>query len=630
VLEEAEAQLDAGDDVGCSAGNLLRLLAGRAHFLGHDLRFAQGVGRRLQLDAAQDVGGQRRIDIEELGHVVARQLHDVLFHRERDDGAVGRPCERVTIPRERLILDGDVFVAVDGRSVYALVLTHNGGTVAHAVKKISTVAEIIDELGSVGNESVATERASQVAVYAIEILRAFGHPPTGPIMIGTDNSANLTLGLGTATPGKAKHAVRRWAHIRAHVRQGNITLAKVDTASMPVDFMTKWKGKKQTDTAVAYLTNSKNMIAASAEASALETSTLETDAVPYFWNKNDTTMAIKLEPFVPIEMATHSLLKPLGLLVDTDISPTAQTERLDQLYTEYVRNMPAPDELQFDHVAFRKGTAERAQLTADRHDPFTFGIIAGGAITLYLGTGAKLYFVNYAIHSIEFKEARRIAGLAASESNTMDTDAPGWGRYEDMSTKDYDDVADDWMKYAETIIDRKRRAEQHERTARADDDDDDDPYGDPNCMRNMQTVDGAICPTPHPSKKCAKLPMLEVSALEADTAFMTMRSGIRKYKRPPPPDVVPPPNPVVPLPPVVAPMPQHVVPSPDTMHVDPKQVAARLDDNGLPGPSASHSVYYRDRCTFQTNHEGLIDSDDDVEIPAEYSFQYSDRSYEDQ
>jgi hypothetical protein len=105
-------------------------------------------------------------------------------------------------------------------------------------------------------------------------------------MIGTDNSANLTLGLGTATPGKAKYAMRRWAHIRGQVRQGNITLAKVDTASMPVDFMTKWKGKKQTDTAVAYLTNSKNMIAASAEASALETSTIETDAAPYFWNKN--------------------------------------------------------------------------------------------------------------------------------------------------------------------------------------------------------------------------------------------------------------------------------------------------------------------------------------------------------
>jgi hypothetical protein len=255
---------------------------------------------------------------------------------------------------------------------------------------------------------------------------------------------------------------------------------------------------------------------------------------------------------------------------------------------------------------------------------------------LYLGTGAKLYFVNYAIHSIESKEARRIAGLAASESNTMDTDAPGWGRYEDMSTKDYDDVADDWMQYAVTINDRKRRAEQHERTARADDDDDDNPYGDPNCMRNMQTVDGAIRPIPHPSKKCAKLPMLEVSALEADTAFMTMRSGIRKYQRQPPLDVVPPPHPLVPLPPVVAPMPQPVVPSPDTMHVDPKQVAARLDDNGLPGPSASHSVYYlvRDRCHFQTNKEGLLPSDEDEYYPSRFEdpefFYDSDARYEDQ
>jgi hypothetical protein len=41
-------------------------------------------------------------------------------------------------------------------------------------------------------------------------------------------------------------------------------------------------------------------------------------------------------------------------------------------------------------------------------------------------------------------------------------------------------------------------------------------------------------------------------------------------------------------------------------------------------------VYYRDRCHSQTNKEGLIDSDDDLEIPAEYSYQYSDRDYEDQ
>ena len=203
---------------------------------------------------------------------VARSLIAALYLRRKEGITYGGQLA------ERVMLQGGLYANVDleasapeeaeihadanadGRSVYALVLTHNGGAVAHAVKKISTVVEIVDELGSVGNESVATERASQLGAYAAEILRIFGHPQQGPIVIGTDNSANLTLSLGTATPGKAKHAMRRWATIRTRVRQGIVTIVKVDTASMPVDFMTKWKGRKQTDVAVAYITNSKNQI----------------------------------------------------------------------------------------------------------------------------------------------------------------------------------------------------------------------------------------------------------------------------------------------------------------------------------------------------------------------------------
>jgi hypothetical protein len=137
-----------------------------------------------------------------------------------------------------------------------------------------------------------------------------------------------------------------------------------------------------------------------------------------------------------------------------------------------------------------------------------------------------------------------------------------------MSAKDYDDVVDDWLRYAKTINDRKRRAEQHDRTARADDgEDDDDPYGDP-------------------SEKSARpeCPMFEVSALEADTAFMKLRSGKRKYQAPLPIDA-PTPVPIVPAQPG---------PPPDTAHADPKHVAIRLDDNGLPGPSSSHGAYYRE------------------------------------
>jgi hypothetical protein len=547
--------------------------------------------------------------------VVARSLIAALYARRKEGITYGGQLA------ERVMLQGGMYANVDleatapveaeihadanadGRSVYAMILTHNGGAVAHAVKKISTVVEIIDELGSVGNESVATERASQLGAYATEILRVYGHPQLGPIVIGTDNSANLTLSLGTATPGKAKHALKRWATIRARVRQGIVTIAKVDTASMPVDFMTKWKGRKQTDSAVAYITNSKNQITASAEASALEASTTKIVAVPYIWDKDATTMAIKMEPFVLIELDTRALHKPLGLLADTDPWPTAQTARIHLLYAEYTDNLPALDEPQYDIVAFRKGAAELAQLTADRDDPFTRNIIADGAITMYLGTGAAtLYLVNQAILSIELKEARRISALAESGSAAMDTDAPGWGNYEGMSAKDYEDVVDDWMRYAKAINDRKRRAEQHDRTARADDgEDDDDPYGDP-------------------PEKC---PMFEVSALEADSAFMKLRSGKRKYQAPLP-VVAPTPVPVVPAQPG---------PPPDTAHADPKHVAVRLDDNGLPGPSSSHGAYYRDRCHAQSNHEGLLPSDED-EYPSRFEdpefFYDSDARYEDQ
>jgi hypothetical protein len=124
------------------------------------------------------------------------------------------------------------------------------------------------------------------------------------------------------------------------------------------------------------------------------------------------------------------------------------------------------------------------------------------------------------------------------------------------------------MRYAKTINDRKRRAEQHDRTARADDgEDDDDPYGDP-------------------SEKMARpeCPMFEVSALEADTAFMKLRSGKRKYQAPLL-VVAPTPVPVVPAQPD---------PPPYTAHVDPKHVAVRLDDNGLPGPSSYEPSCFED------------------------------------
>ena len=371
---------------------------------------------------------------------VARSLIAALYQRRKEGITYGGLLTERTLLQGGLYANLDLDATateeaeihadanVDGRSVYAMILTHNGGAVAHAVKKISTVVEIIDELGSVGNESVATERAAQLGVYAREILCV---APTSPIVIGTDNSANLTLGLGTATPGKAKHALRRWAHIRAQVRQGAITLVKVDTNSMPVDFMTKWKGKKQTDTAVAYITNSKNQITSTAEISALEKKLevlrLRGGHPAREKGSSDLTIAdldavLAHQGLEPIAIPNHEMIprstrfvleygglphdhKPIladvwerftltedelphvpnGTFAGTEHLPSAQTDRLNPLYQVYDANPPAPDELQFNHAAFVRGAAELAQNIAESGMKGTFGTFADNKVRLYIG-----------------------------------------------------------------------------------------------------------------------------------------------------------------------------------------------------------------------------------------------------
>jgi hypothetical protein len=314
-------------------------------------------------------------------------------------------------------------------------------------------------------------------------------------------------------------------------------------------------------------------------------------------------MAIKMEPFVLVEMPTEA--KPLGLLADLALPATARNDRLDPLYKLYADNPPASDELQFDYVAFRKHNAKLAQHAVDRGDPFTFGSISNGAVNLYLGTGATLYLVKHAIATIELKESRRIAGSAASGADARDTDAPGWGRYEEMTAKDYDDVKEEWMSYFTTIDERKRRAEQHRNSARADYDFDDDPYGE------------------QPTKYAKpEIFALEVSALEAGPPFMTLRSSKRKYQAPLHGPVMQP----QPGPPPDAPLPDPVVqtptePTPDTRHEDPKHFAHRLFN--LAGPSDS-----RDRVPYQTNREGLLPSDaDDAELEAGFYGRASRSAY---
>ena len=139
--------------------------------------------------------------------------------------------------------------------VYALAVSYNGGVIAHAVKKIE---------GVVPNSCLAECRGSTRASEAIEIARealiVFGRPPTGPSIIGTDNSANLAITLGTATPARAKPDLIKWASLKDRIRRQVATMTKVDTAVMPVDFMTKWLKSSKMEEQLAYLINSRHAV----------------------------------------------------------------------------------------------------------------------------------------------------------------------------------------------------------------------------------------------------------------------------------------------------------------------------------------------------------------------------------
>jgi hypothetical protein len=559
----------------CAAGKETQQIAGATSYIiaGVHLRFSL-IQHRIACVASMAKQPE--------AHTVARSLIAALYQRRKEGITYGGQLT------ERVLLQGGLYANldleatapeeaeihadanVDGRSVYAMILTHNGGAVAHAVKKISTVVEIIDELGSVGNESVATERAAQLGVYATEILRVYGHPPTSPIIIGTDNSANLTLGLGTATPGKAKHALRRWAHIRAQVRQGTVKLVKIDTNSMPVDFMTKWKGKKQTDIAVAYITNSKNQITSNAETSALEKQDVlrlrgghpASEKGPSDLMIADLNAVLAHQGLQQIAIPKHEMIPrstrfvfehgglphdhkptfaevwerytlteddlphvPEGTFAGTELLPLAQTDRLDPLYQVYTANPPAPDELQFNHAAFVRGAAELAQSIAESGMQGTFGIFADNKVRLYIGPPPRL--------DVDDDAAREFERAHVLQDN--------WTGHEDLSLNElmgtlvHEAIVSIELKEArrtaglvtEYTTTTHRKVKKRKR----------DRVYPPLTVREIKEATLAELDRPlympNPDDP-DEPPTLEVSAAETRDSFMTLRSTRLKYATRPP------------------------------------------------------------------------------------------------
>ena len=93
--------------------------------------------------------------------------------------------------------------------------------------------------------------------YAREVLRAMGIPATAPTVILTDNKANLLVATDSASASRSRHFLRRYFALQQRMARGEVTLAKVDDANMPADFLTKWLASPKVRRSVEYATNAR-------------------------------------------------------------------------------------------------------------------------------------------------------------------------------------------------------------------------------------------------------------------------------------------------------------------------------------------------------------------------------------
>ena len=91
-----------------------------------------------------------------------------------------------------------------------------------------------------GNEGIASAKAAELLVAAVNSARGFGKAPQGPVVLGTDNKANQQVASRTGTSRRSKHLLRRYYVLMQRIADGEVRLVHVPDEENPSDFLTKW------------------------------------------------------------------------------------------------------------------------------------------------------------------------------------------------------------------------------------------------------------------------------------------------------------------------------------------------------------------------------------------------------
>ena len=167
----------------------------------------------------------------------------------------GAPC--LVKPRKRFIIPCDTSVqAADRKSVDIIRRAgcpyikigdagKQGDTTAPSVvqKKLKVVKPT--EKGAYKSRTAIdgawrppTEKGAYKSRTAIDgAWRPPGNPSCRPTIVGTDSSSNLVINPGRGATTRSKYTLRRWTEVTERKEMKQIMLVKVDTGTMPADFL---------------------------------------------------------------------------------------------------------------------------------------------------------------------------------------------------------------------------------------------------------------------------------------------------------------------------------------------------------------------------------------------------------
>jgi len=152
-------------------------------------------------------------------------------------------------PLQTLAGSDEPDVSLTSRDLYSVVVTYNGAAIFHQTKSVGLVCD-----SSQATEEVASSKAAEIDEYALEVIRGLGFGDASPMLVGTDNKANMLVSTRRGTPNRSRHLLRRYYTLMQRIQSRRLNVVHVPDSENPSDFLTKWVVARKLRQSLAYVT----------------------------------------------------------------------------------------------------------------------------------------------------------------------------------------------------------------------------------------------------------------------------------------------------------------------------------------------------------------------------------------